>query len=116
MVRSGLPMKSVDHLARRLRVPVADVEMIAGIPRSTAHRKRTAKEKLKPASSERVVRIASVFSIAAGVLESDEKAAYWLQQPNRALHGSKPVDLLDTEIGARAVEQVLNRLEHGIYS
>jgi uncharacterized protein (DUF2384 family) len=42
-------------------------------------------------------------------------AADWLKTPNRAL-GVRPLDLLDTEAGTDAVDRLLTRIEHGVYS
>lgn len=53
---------------------------------------------------------------ASGWLGSLEKARLWLKTPNRALRCERPLDLLDTEIGARQVEDVLLRLNDGIFS
>lgn len=52
----------------------------------------------------------------AEILGSQEEASRWLQTPNRALGGRTPMDLLDTEPGNRQVEDVLGRIEHGVYS
>jgi putative toxin-antitoxin system antitoxin component (TIGR02293 family) len=49
-------------------------------------------------------------------LGSEEKAARWLHTPNRALGGNLPLELLDTDLGSRQVEEVLGRIEHGVYS
>jgi putative toxin-antitoxin system antitoxin component (TIGR02293 family) len=49
-------------------------------------------------------------------LGTKEKAAAWLHRSNRALGHVVPLDLVDTEIGARRVEQVLGRIEYGVYS
>jgi putative toxin-antitoxin system antitoxin component (TIGR02293 family) len=97
-------------------MPVAELQDIVGVPRATAARKRAAKGTLKPELSDRLVRIANIFTIAREVLESEERAARWLREPNRAMRGDIPLRMLDTEIGAREVEQVLCRLEHGVYS
>ena len=113
LVRTGVPADSLDRIAKQLRVPVAEVQALIGIPPATAARKRASKGTLKPELSDRLVRIANVFAIARGVLESEERAARWLKEPNRALRGGVPLRRLDTEIGAREVEQVLYRLEHG---
>jgi putative toxin-antitoxin system antitoxin component (TIGR02293 family) len=50
------------------------------------------------------------------LFESPEVAARWLRRPNRALGGERPLDLLTSDAGARVVEQVLGRIEHGVYS
>ncbi len=63
--------------------------------------------------SDRLMRVAAQ---AAEVLGSKEKASSWLRSPNRALAGSRPLDIIDTDLGAREVETVLGRIEHGVYS
>jgi putative toxin-antitoxin system antitoxin component (TIGR02293 family) len=50
------------------------------------------------------------------VLGDADKARRWLKAPNRALGGEVPFDLLDTDIGAHQIEDVLMRLNHGIFS
>ena len=54
--------------------------------------------------------------MAEEVLGTREKAAAWLHDPNRALGGPRPLDQLDTDLGARQVEQILGRIAHGVYS
>jgi putative toxin-antitoxin system antitoxin component (TIGR02293 family) len=44
------------------------------------------------------------------------KASRWLHNPNRALGGVSPLSLLDTDLGTREVEQILGRIEYGVYS
>jgi putative toxin-antitoxin system antitoxin component (TIGR02293 family) len=43
-----------------------------------------------------------------------DKAHRWLMKPNRALDGQVPFTLLDSDAGATAVEQVLDRIEYGV--
>ena len=116
LIRHGMPARALDILAARLKIPVGEMQVIAGIPSATAARKRGGNETLRPMLSDRLFRIASVYTLAKQVLEDDDKASLWLQEPNRALRGERPLDMLDTEIGTREVELVLNRLEHGVYS
>jgi putative toxin-antitoxin system antitoxin component (TIGR02293 family) len=53
---------------------------------------------------------------ASEVLGGKEQAARWLHTPNRALSGQMPLELLDTDLGSRQVEEVLGRIEHGVFS
>jgi putative toxin-antitoxin system antitoxin component (TIGR02293 family) len=66
--------------------------------------------------TDRLSRLAGVAARAAEVLGSTEKAAHWLQRPNRALGGRVPLELLDTDAGTQQVAEVLGRIEHGVYS
>jgi len=53
---------------------------------------------------------------ACDVLGEREKALRWLDTPNRALGGRRPLDLLDDGLGAKQVEKILGRIETGVYS
>jgi putative toxin-antitoxin system antitoxin component (TIGR02293 family) len=82
----------------------------------TLQRKRTAKRPLSADESDRLARLARLLVRSEEALGDEEKAHRWLSQPNRALGGQRPLSLLDSDVGARAVERVLGRIEHGILS
>ena len=75
-----------------------------------------AKSRLDVVSGDRLVRSARLFAIAADVLEDSEAAARWLKAPQRALGGAVPLELAHTDVGTRAVEALLGRMEHGVYT
>ena len=60
-------------------------------------------------------RFMRIISLAASVLESETHAREWLNRPLRELGGRTPLQLTATEPGAREVERVLGRIEHGIF-
>ncbi len=60
-------------------------------------------------------RLARVFAHAVEVFEAGERAQDWLASENRALGGQRPLALLDTDAGAREVDDVLGRIEQGIF-
>jgi Protein of unknown function (DUF2384) len=39
----------------------------------------------------------------------------WLERPNAALSQQRPIDLIATEEGAKEVDDLLTRLEYGVY-
>lgn len=61
-------------------------------------------------------RLGRVLAHAERVLGTRDKASEWLRRPNRALGGATPLALLDTNSGAAQVDDVLGRLEHGVFS
>jgi putative toxin-antitoxin system antitoxin component (TIGR02293 family) len=67
----------------------------------------------KPKSNKRVARL---IERAARVLESGENARKWLTSPQIGLGGAVPMEYAGTEVGAREVEDLLGRIEHGVYS
>jgi putative toxin-antitoxin system antitoxin component (TIGR02293 family) len=69
-----------------------------------------------PAQSDRLFRTARVTAHAIRVFGSEPKALVWLRAPNDALKDKRPVDLLQSDAGAYAVEEILHRIDFGIFS
>lgn len=86
-----------------------------GISRATLNR-RMAKGRLEPQESDRLVRFARLMGKAVEVLETKEDARRWLSSPQVGLGGAVPLDCAETEVGAREVEDLLGRIEYGVYS
>ncbi|MBV8113587.1 MAG: DUF2384 domain-containing protein [Silvibacterium sp.] len=114
--RAGLSVDSLDTLAAELSIQRLAVAKLLGISERTLTRRATSSRRLTVAESDRVVRLARILALTRETLGSMEKASRWLQTPNRALEGDRPIDRLDTDIGVRSVEQVLGRIEYGLYS
>jgi len=111
-VRSGLPVAAVDEALASGRVTAAELDRLA-IPRKTlAHRR--SKGRLTPDQSDRLLRILRIVEEAEATFADRARAGIWLRRPTTVLGGEAPLDLLDTEIGARQVEMLLGRIAHGI--
>lgn len=116
MIRRGLPATSVTVLAERLDVGNSALSQKLGIPQRTLTRRLSQRSRLTAAESDRTVRLARVYANAVEMIGDEGKAVAWLQTPNRALGGERPIDQLDTDIGARGVEDLLGRIAYGVYS
>jgi putative toxin-antitoxin system antitoxin component (TIGR02293 family) len=114
-VRQGLPFSAFEELTRQLEISPQRCSVILAIPPRTVARRKEARQ-LNPQESDRLYRLARAAAQAVAVLGSLDKARLWLKTPNRALGCELPLDLLDTEIGARQVDDVLLRLNYGIFS
>ena len=114
VIRKGSRFSSVQSLARHLGVGDAYVLRMIGITGGTVTRRRQEKL-LKPEESDRLYRILKIANLAERVLEEPDKARSWLQRNNRALGGVAPLSLTDTQAGVDAIEDVLNRIEFGVY-
>ncbi len=111
-IRRGLPYRSLESVRERLRLSVAETASVLHMPPRTLARRRQTR-KLDGDESDRLYRIARVAAQAFVVFGAEDKAATWLRRPNRALNGELPIDLLDTDVGARQIEDILGRIEHG---
>jgi putative toxin-antitoxin system antitoxin component (TIGR02293 family) len=104
-------VSALAELTRQEALPPDDIDRLI-IPRRTlAHRKAKA-QPLNRVESERAVRVASLKAPAEETFAN--KAQRWLRRPTAPLGGKRPLDLLDSEPGARVVEQLLYRIGHGI--
>lgn len=115
-IRAGLPVASAVALKDALRLTNAELATLLGVSARTLARLDPAKGRLDPVSGDRLVRTARLYAIAAEVLEDAEAAARWLKSPQRALGGAVPLHLAETDVGSRAVEALLGRMEHGVYT
>jgi putative toxin-antitoxin system antitoxin component (TIGR02293 family) len=116
LVESGLPVGSVTAVASNLETANLGAGVIAGLvaPRRTLERRRKENQRLTRDESDRLVRVARVVALANDVFASMEKAASWLRTPRPGLAGESPLSAVATDIGARLVEMMLHRIDHGI--
>ncbi len=115
VLRQGLPYPAFEAVLKALDLASKDLADLLGVAaRTLARRKKT--HQLSPTESDRLYRVAYITLLARDVLGSLEKARLWLHKSNRALGGYSPFSFLDTEIGERHVEDLLNRINYGVYS
>lgn len=113
-VRRGLPVKAVERVVRF--ISPNDVSLRNRIvPKATlARRKAGAERRLSPQESDRVARMASLWTFAMDVWKTEEGAQRFLREPHPLLKGKIPYEVaVETEIGARTVEEILGRLKYG---
>ena len=114
-VIKGLPFSELMALRELLGLPLEQLAGNLGISRATLHRRKHA-GRLEQGESDRVVRYARLMGEAAEVFGSLEQAREWLRFPQFGLGNATPLDYARTEIGAREVENLLGRIDHGVYS
>ncbi len=112
-VSQGLPKPTLRNTVRRLmRVPRDAARLMAAIvPPATYKRRRanfTAEE------SERIERLARAIAAAEEAWGDRAAAEKWMLAPHAMLDRKRPVDAALTELGARRVEALLDRLVHGL--
>lgn len=113
VLERGVPIGALSELARQEALSPDDIDRLI-IPRRTLAHRKAKDQPLNRVESERAVRVASVTALAEETFANREKAQIWLRRPTAPLGGKRPIDLLDSEPGARVVEQLLYRIGHGI--
>ncbi len=113
VVREGLSPSAITSLCAGAIYTQADMEQLV-IPRRTLSHRIQKGEKLSRSESERLARLALIKALALDTFGNEDKAAHWMHKPGRAYGDQSPIDLLDTEQGARMVEESLGRIAHGL--
>ncbi len=108
-------MAELEELRIALGLPMEKLAPLLGISKATLHRRKIA-GKLAAFESDRVVRLARLLGMACFVMASKEAGRQWLCSPQVGLGGAVPLEYAETELGAREVENLLGRIEHGVYS
>jgi len=114
MIRIGLPVRELDVLRASLGLPMDKLAPKLGISKATLHR-RKAQGRLGPEESDRVLRYARLMGKAVEAMEGHDAARRWLSSPQAGLGGAVPLDYAETEVGAREVEDLIGRIENGVY-
>lgn len=116
LTRTGIDAVVAKRAVEAFQLSARQTMAILGTSQRTLARRLQKKEPLGPVESDRLVRFLRVAAHAEKVLEGRDRAVDWLKSPNRALGGKVPMELLDTDAGTEQVEEVLLRIDYGVYS
>lgn len=115
-VESGFDFRTFTQLQTVTKLPARQLAELISIPHRTLSRRKS-EGRLRPDESERLLRVARIFDLTLSMFGEDKQAARnWLMRPNDALGGRSPIALSKTEVGAREVESLIHRLEHGVFT
>ena len=114
-IQKGLSFSELKALQDSIDMPFEQLAAKLSISRSTLQR-RKANGRLSPDESDKVMRFARLLDHATDVFGDVNKARAWLKFPQRGLGGAVPLDYAKTEIGAREVDNLLGRIDYGVYS
>jgi putative toxin-antitoxin system antitoxin component (TIGR02293 family) len=114
-IQKGLRFSELQTLQNSLDLAFEQLAAKLCISRSTLHRRKAA-GRLSPDESDKVMRLSRLLDHAAKVFGDVEKARAWLKFPQVGLGGAVPLDYAQTEVGAREVDDLLGRIDYGVYS
>lgn len=86
------------------------------IPKRTLARRTANKEPLTVEETDKAMRLERVASLATRVFGNPDKANRWMRKPKHQLGGETPLAYLSSEAGARVVEEMLDRIDYGIFA
>src|SRR6059036_2634853 len=114
-IQKGLRFSELETLQNSIDLPFEQLAAKLSISRSTLQRRKAA-GRLSPDESDKIIRYSRLVRQAADFFGDIEKARAWLKHPQYGLGGAIPLDYARTEAGAREVENLLGRMDYGVYS
>lgn len=125
LIREGVPAADLELIARKMDIPKERLYQTLSLHRSSVDRKIRNNDVLSPEQSERVIGLERLIGQAAVMVEQsgnpegfdpDRWIGDWLERPNPALDGAKPVDFMDTMEGREIVSTLLAQSQSGAYA
>lgn len=114
-IRKGLPVEAFFQLQEKLGVGTPQLAEVVGIPVRTLQRRKD-EGRLTKDESDRLDRVRKLVDQATVVFDSETDARAWLTRPQIGLAGFVPLELADTGAGIREVENLLGRIDYGVYA
>ena len=115
-VEEGLPVMEVVKFGKQAGFTNDELAKLINIPARTYARRVADKARLKLHEGERAARLMRIFDRAKQLFVTEENVRKWLHAELPALGWRTPIDYAQTEPGAREVENLIGRIEHGVFS
>lgn len=115
-VERGIGFDKLQVLSDALKSTPYEIAETLHISESTLLRRKK-DGKLQADESDRLVRLGQIVAKAIQLFEGDQDGARaWLHRPARALGGVAPIKYSQTYLGAQEVEDLIDRLEEGVFT
>jgi putative toxin-antitoxin system antitoxin component (TIGR02293 family) len=110
-VRKRLPLVVLEGLAQA-GITAQEIERFV-IPQRTRRHRADENQPLTIDESDRAVRLVRIQTVAEETFGDKEKANTWLRRPLVELDRETPLDVAQTESGARLIETILAKIVWG---
>jgi putative toxin-antitoxin system antitoxin component (TIGR02293 family) len=124
--RNGVPVPVIKELSRKLNVSAMQMFNYLGIAKATATKKERAGENVTGSGGHAAIGMVELLVAAEKIVSNStaeeargfDTAAWlgrWIERPQAALGGRRPMEFLDTPGGAQLVMRLLTSIESGSY-
>lgn len=115
-IDQGFSFATLERVRRETGLPMKMLADSIGISERTLTRRKK-ERRLTPTESDRLVSVTRLLSLATDLFSGDRnKAIRWFLAPSPALGNTSPLEMAVTVTGSREVENLIGRLEHGVFS
>ncbi|MCQ2998873.1 DUF2384 domain-containing protein [Pseudomonas syringae] len=112
LIRSGVSLEAIDNLSQH-GVNAVSVGIINA--RTLRHRRNNG-ERLSSEEGDRLYRVSKLVVLAEQVFGGRDKATHWLNKAQKAFGGLTALEAAGTTPGYVAAEEVLGRINHGLFA
>lgn len=113
LTQAGVLPTAVEVLAKSI-VTINELSWV--IARRTLTHRKNKGERLTPEESGRWLRAAKICTLAEEVFSNKNKASTWLRKPRKAFNNQSAMAIMQTEPGAKLVEDTLNQIDAGYFA
>ncbi len=113
--RKGIAVSDYIKLAITMGFTQTEMSSILNISLRTLQRYSDSYT-LDPDTSSKVLQLKALNQKGIEVFNTQKSFNKWLKSPVRSLDGQTPLSLLDTGLGFQILQQVMGRIEHGIFA
>jgi putative toxin-antitoxin system antitoxin component (TIGR02293 family) len=115
MAQKGISKVSFENFKSRAGLDYNQMALLLSVARNTLINKK-GEELFDVTISEKLISLAEVYTHGFDVFGSEHTFIEWLNAPNRALGMVTPFSMLHSQYGRQEVQNVLGRIEWGVYS
>jgi len=111
-IRRGVPIRAWAFVASLVGMGKHELAQTLKLNPRTLQRRTT----LHNEEGEKILRVFRVHMEATEMCRGEpSEAQQWMNTPASALGGNRPIDLLDTDVGAQQVLNVIRAVNWGVY-
>lgn len=111
----GLPFRTLEFIGKTYGLSLEQLSPVVGVSSRTLARRRR-EGAFHPDESDRIGRLARILEHADEIFADHQSVGRWLVTDIRALGYVAPLTLMVNDAGVRAVEHILGRIDHGVFS
>lgn len=113
--RQGLSMNYLLKLSQKLSLSLQEISGILHVSLRTLQR-YTATKLLDTDISSKLLTLTALHNHGVAVFGSEDNFNVWLKTPILTLDNHTPLSYLDTPFGFTIIDQLLGRIEHGVFA
>jgi putative toxin-antitoxin system antitoxin component (TIGR02293 family) len=111
----GVSLSALEEFTAHSGIDLRDLLEIV-IPARTLKHRRQRREPLSPDESDRLARVARIYSLAVKVFDDPKDGREWLTFPIDRFQGKTALEMLRTDAGGRKVEEMLYQIDEGVFA